>query len=164
MKKISDFKSFLMDSKSPYDPTYAPKQPKIKQKGPLERENKSGTIEYLKQLVVGIRNHRAAVNSRPNQKPVKRIVGMYAGDTNKNEEALTESYDSFNIVKPAGYGTFMTAADLGIKIQGGFAHHPSVQKQIMEKEECDCGCGEPKGTHKKNKVMLKKKRKYVGDD
>lgn len=156
MKK---FIEFFKEYKDPYDPSYAKKPPKIKSKGPLERENKSGTLEYLKQLVVGVENHRKAVNSKPNHKPVKRIVGMYAGDIDKDESSLNESYDSFNIAKPAGYGTFMTAADLGIKIQGGFAHHPSVQRQIMEREGCECGCGEPEGTHKLIRINSKKKRK-----
>lgn len=152
-----------MNLKEAYSPVYAPARPRIKEKGPLTRENKSGALEYLKQLVVGIENKRAAQNPKINRKVNDKIVGMYAGDTNKNKKALTESYDSFNIAKPAGYGTFLTAADLGIKIQGGFAHHPSVQKQIMEKEGCECGCGEPKGTHKFIKVRSKKRR-YNGDD
>jgi hypothetical protein len=155
-----------MNLKESYATVYARVPPKPKQKGPLSRENKSGTLEYLKQLVVGIKNHRKSVDAKPNHKPNKRIIGMYAGDVDKTKSALTESYDSFNIAKPTGYGTFMTAADLGIKIQGGFAHHPSVQNQIMERESCECGCGESKGTHRivKIKTNNKKKRKYFGDD
>lgn len=153
-----------MNLKESYALVYARVPPKPKEKGPINRENKSGTLEYLKQLMVGIKNSRAANDSKPNHKVNRKVVGMYAGDMDKHKSALTESYDSFNIAKPTGYGTFMTAADLGIKIQGGFAHHPSIQKQIMEKEGCDCGCGEAKGTHKLIRVTSKKKRRYNGDD
>lgn len=61
----------------------------------------------------------------------------FKGDENKmkkEETSLQESYDSFNIAKPAGYGTLMTANDMGLKIKAGFAHHPSVEEEIEEKE------------------------------
>ena len=54
-------------------------------------------------------------------------------DVKESEHNLNESYDSFNIEKPAGYGTFMTAEDMGIKIQGAFAHHPSVVKEMYRR-------------------------------
>ena len=152
-----------MNLKESYAVVYARVPPKPREKGPINRENKSSALEVLKQMVVGIENKRAAQNPKINRKYNDKIVGMYAGDTNKERSALTESYDSFNIAKPTGYGTFMTAADLGIKIQGGFAHHPSVQTQINEKEGCECGCGEAKGTHKLIRITSKKKRKYNGD-
>ena len=53
----------------------------------------------------------------------------------KEEVSLRESYESFNIAKPAGYGTFMTADDIGLKIKAGFAHHPSVEEEIRELED-----------------------------
>ena len=55
----------------------------------------------------------------------------------KEEASLQESYNSFNIAKPAGYGTFMTADDMGLKIKAGFAHHPSVEEEIRELEEIE---------------------------
>lgn len=46
------------------------------------------------------------------------------------EPKLKESIDeSFVVDRAAGYSTTYTAADLGIKIQGGFALHPSVAEE-----------------------------------
>lgn len=53
----------------------------------------------------------------------------------KEETSLQESYSSFNIAKPAGYGTLMTANDMGLKIKAGFTHHPSVEEEIIELEK-----------------------------
>lgn len=55
-------------------------------------------------------------------------------DVKESQNNLNESYDSFNIEKPAGYGTFMTAEDMGITIQGAFAHHPSVVKEMYRRK------------------------------
>jgi len=63
-----------------------------------------------------------------------------------DHNTINEGYDSFNIVKPAGYGTFLTAKDLGIKIKAGFEHHPSVEEAIEEIEEKK----NDKATNKKN--------------
>lgn len=49
----------------------------------------------------------------------------------KQKRDITES---FEIAKPTGLGTVLTAADLGIKVQGGFAHHPTVLEQMKEKD------------------------------
>jgi hypothetical protein len=47
--------------------------------------------------------------------------------------------ESFNIQYAAGVGVTLTAKDLGMKIQGGFAFHPSVMQEeeevIQEDEE-----------------------------
>lgn len=65
--------------------------------------------------------------------PKKRLQGTdslvkaYKGDT--PGEGLNES---FNIAFAAGVGVTLTAADLGMRAQGGFAHHPSVIDQIEE--------------------------------
>lgn len=40
----------------------------------------------------------------------------------------------FNIQKPSGIGTFMTARDMGMKIQGGFVLHPSVEEELENKD------------------------------
>jgi hypothetical protein len=124
-----------------YAVVYARVPPKPAMKGPIPKENKSGVLEYLKQLVVGIQNKNVALKQNPNRKANDKIVGMYAGDSSKNENALSESYE-FNIAKPAGYGTFLTAGDLGIAIKGSFAHHPTVVEAIKNKKKlCNCGCG-----------------------
>ncbi len=54
-------------------------------------------------------------------------------DENKSKK-INESYDSFKIAKPTGYGSLLTAHDMGIKMKAGFAHHPSVEEEIEELE------------------------------
>jgi nicotinic acid mononucleotide adenylyltransferase len=72
-------------------------------------------------------------NSQPN--PRKRLQGTdslvkaYKKDT--PGEGLNES---FNIAYGAGIGITLTAADMGIKAQGGFALHPSVIQQMEDEE------------------------------
>jgi len=63
----------------------------------------------------------------------RTIAGLLTQEFEHN--SLNEAYDSFNVVKAAGYGTFMTARDLGIKIKAGFEHHPTVEEAIEEIEE-----------------------------
>jgi len=45
--------------------------------------------------------------------------------------------ESFKIATAAGYSQFLTAADCGIKMQGGFAFHPSVLPPEDEEEADD---------------------------
>jgi len=146
---------------------YARVPPKPLQKGPIQRQNSSGVLEYLKQLVVGIKNKNAAMVNKPNRKVNDKIVGMYAGDTNKNGKALTESYESFTVAKAAGYSAILTAADLGIKMKGGFAHHPSVEKELTER--MGCGCDEKDCEHEleyklQKKRNLRRKQFKLGDE
>jgi len=77
------------------------------------------------------RNERSQYGAKHNKKI------EFKSDENKVEKeevSLQESYDSFNIAKPSGYGSFMTAGDIGLKIKAGFAHHPSVEEAIQELE------------------------------
>ena len=103
-------------------------------------------IYRLKSILSGItRKNRvgkedAAFIERPAKSPAfkPRKQKSPASKTNSSlnlQKPITESYDSFNVVKPVGYGAFMTAKDLGIKIQGGFAHHPSVEEVLKKLEE-----------------------------
>lgn len=72
--------------------------------------------------------------------PAKRLIGTdsltkaYVADTPcmKVNEDLNES---FNIAYAAGIGVTLTAADLGMRAQGGFAYHPSVIAEMEEVEE-----------------------------
>lgn len=41
----------------------------------------------------------------------------------------------FGIQKASGIGTFMTSKDLGMKIQGGFALHPSVEEELESRND-----------------------------
>lgn len=70
--------------------------------------------------------------------PKKRLQGTdslvkaYKKDTpGQVSESLNES---FNIAFASGVGVTLTAADLGMRAQGGFAYHPSVIQQMHEQE------------------------------
>jgi hypothetical protein len=65
--------------------------------------------------------------------PKKRLQGT--DSLRKAYQADTPGQDineSFNIAFAAGVGVTLTAADLGMRAQGGFAYHPSVIDQIEE--------------------------------
>jgi hypothetical protein len=69
--------------------------------------------------------------------PKKREIGTdslvkaYKADT-----PFSKSIDeSFNIAFASGVGVTLTAADLGMRVQGGFSLHPSVMEQIDEVDE-----------------------------
>lgn len=70
--------------------------------------------------------------------PKKRLSGTdslvkaYKKDTPGASKDMNES---FNIAYAAGIGQTFTAADLGMKINGGYAHHPSVIKEMEDMEE-----------------------------
>ncbi len=54
----------------------------------------------------------------------------------KKDTPFAESLDeSFNIAFASGVGVTLTAADLGMKVKGGFALHPSVIEEMEEVEE-----------------------------
>jgi hypothetical protein len=59
----------------------------------------------------------------------KTLVKAFKKDT--PGEGLNES---FNIAYAAGIGITLTAADMGMRAQGGFAYHPSVIDQMEEDE------------------------------
>jgi hypothetical protein len=59
----------------------------------------------------------------------KSLTKAYKRDT--PGEGLNES---FNLAFNAGVGVILTAADLGMKTQGGFAYHPSVLDQMEDEE------------------------------
>lgn len=67
--------------------------------------------------------------------PASKIPSYTIDSFQHDDKHIIESYDSFNIVKPAGFGTLMTAKDLGIKIKAGFSHHPTVEEEIEEKKK-----------------------------
>jgi hypothetical protein len=69
--------------------------------------------------------------------PKKREIGTdslvkaYKADT-----PFSKSIDeSFNIAFAAGVGITLTAADLGMRAQGGFSFHPSVIEEVDEMDE-----------------------------
>ena len=132
------FTEFILTKEETSQVKYAPSPPQTIKKLAIIRSDASGVLEVLRQRIAAFKNHLRSFMQNPNIMHNNRVLGLVAGDLDKNETALIESYDSFNIVKPAGYGTFLTAADLGIKIKAGFAHHPSVEEEIEKKSECGC--------------------------
>jgi hypothetical protein len=75
-------------------------------------------------------------NSQPD--PRKRLIGTdtlvkaLKRDTPGEGKNINES---FSIAFASGVGVTLTAADLGIRAQGGFELHPSVIKQMEDMEE-----------------------------
>ena len=69
--------------------------------------------------------------------PKKRLIGTDSlVKAYKKDTPFSESLDeSFNIAFAAGIGVTLTAADLGMKAQSGFAYHPSVIEEMDEVEE-----------------------------
>lgn len=85
--------------------------------------------------VTGDKICKCAGNSQSD--PKKRLIGTdslvkaYKADT-----PFSENLDeSFNIAYAAGIGQTYTAGDLGMKIKGGFALHPSVVEELEDMEE-----------------------------
>ena len=65
--------------------------------------------------------------------PKKRLQGTDSLDKAYRADTPGQSVnESFNIAFAAGIGVSLTSADLGMKMQGGFALHPSVIDQIEE--------------------------------
>ena len=68
--------------------------------------------------------------------PKKRLQGTDSLVKAYKKDTPGEKLDeSFNIAYAAGVGVTLTAADVGIRAQGGFALHPSVIQQMEEEEE-----------------------------
>ena len=129
------FSSFISEDRPKKIDQYTPAPPKPPAKPPRTRDqNLSGALEKHKQRIVALKQHDDKTRNIPNKKINDKIIGMYAGDTNKDKAALNEEYDTFLIDRPAGIGTFMTARDLGISTQGGYVHHPSVEEALCKKK------------------------------
>ena len=65
----------------------------------------------------------------------KKSVLTKQGEIEKKIIESSQALDeSFNIVFASGVGVTLTAADLGMKAQGGFALHPSVIAEMEERE------------------------------
>lgn len=67
--------------------------------------------------------------------PKKRLQGTDSLVKAYKKDTPGQSLDeSFNIAFASGVGVTLTAADLGMRAQGGFAYHPSVIQQMHEQE------------------------------
>jgi hypothetical protein len=86
------------------------------------------TTEESKGLWANIHAKRARIKAGSKEK--MRKPGSEGAPTKQNFIDAAESVnESFIVNRAAGYSTAYTAADLGIKIQGGFALHPSVTEE-----------------------------------
>lgn len=64
----------------------------------------------------------------------------------KDKNQISESY-SFKVEKPTGYGTLLTAKDIGIEFKGAFALHPTVESELKKCKTCvntnrECKCND----------------------
>ena len=115
--------------RAPKTPGVYTKQAEIKNKIIDEEHSNCGTPECCGQC-------ESAGNSQND--PAKRLVGTdslvkaFKKDTSGQGGDLNES---FNIAFAAGVGVSLTAADLGMKAQGGFELHPSVIAEMQAREE-----------------------------
>ena len=80
--------------------------------------------------------------SRGDDEERKEVVNVQRKKSNTTSIAKQASIkhgldESFKIATAAGYSQFLTAADCGIKMQGGFAYHPSVLPPEDEEEADD---------------------------
>ena len=80
--------------------------------------------------------------SRGDDEKRKEVVNVQRKKSNTTSIAKQASIkhgldESFKIATAAGYSQFLTAADCGIKMQGGFAYHPSVLPPDDEEEADD---------------------------
>ena len=99
-------------------------------------DRKPPHTEYTRQAEIKHKIIDEEGNTQPD--PKKRLQGTdslvkaYKKDTpGQVSESLNES---FNIAFASGVGVTLTAADLGMRAQGGFAYHPSVVQQMEEQE------------------------------
>ena len=100
----------------------------------VDRKPKTPGV-YTKQ--VEVKNKIIDEEGNVENDPKKRLIGtdslvkVYKKDTPGQDGDLNES---FNIAFAAGVGVSLTAADLGMKAQGGFALHPSVIAEMEARE------------------------------
>ena len=100
----------------------------------IDRKPKTSGV-YTKQAEV--KNKIIDEEGNAQNDPKKRLTGTdslvnaYKKDTPGQGGDINES---FNIAFAAGVGVSLTAADLGMKAQGGFALHPSVIAEMQARE------------------------------
>lgn len=121
----------VVDRKAPY--TDYIRHAEIKTKVIDEEHTNCGTPECCGQCDTAVVEK---IGNTQND-PKKRLVGTDSlVKAYKKDTPFSESLDeSFNIAFAAGVGVTLTAADLGMKVKGGFAYHPSVIEQMDEMEE-----------------------------
>jgi hypothetical protein len=121
----------VVDRKAPY--TDYIRHAEIKNKVIDEEHTKCGTPECCGQCDTAVVEK---IGNTQND-PKKRLIGTDSlVKAYKKDTPFSESLDeSFNIAFASGVGVTLTAGDLGMKVKGGFALHPSVIEQMDEMEE-----------------------------
>jgi hypothetical protein len=121
----------VVDRKPPH--TEYTRQAEIKTKVIDEDHTKCGTPECCGQCDTAVVEK---IGNTQND-PKKRLIGTDSlVKAYKKDTPFSESLDeSFNIAFASGVGVTLTAGDLGMKVKGGFALHPSVIEQMDEMEE-----------------------------
>lgn len=105
-------------------------------------DRKPPHTEYTRQAEIKQKVIDEKLGNKVNN-PKNRLIGTnalaaaYRADTPGEGKNLDES---FNIAFASGVGVTLTAGDLGIRMQGGFALHPSV---VAEQEIVHDKCGSP---------------------
>ena len=98
-------------------------------------KRKASQAKYMDSMrrlgaVLGVNHHEKLDES---DKPTSRLIGTDSlVKTYKKSTPGQKLDEAFNIAFAAGIGQTYTAADLGMKMQGGFALHPSVLDEIEE--------------------------------
>ena len=135
MHKISKIIArVIKENRQPLDEVRTALKPKYREKSLRsgnERRNRVGDEFAAFDPPVEKSPGRKPRNIKPDEarKTNKKIIF----DPKKDKKNINESYD-FMIEKPTGYGTFMTAKDLGIKFESAFEHHPSVVKELYRRK------------------------------
>ena len=101
-------------------------------------KRKASQAKYMDSMrrlgaVLGVKHHEELEES---DKPSSRLIGTNSLVKTYKKDTPGQNLDeAFNIAFAAGVGVTLTAADLGMRAQGGFALHPSVIDQMDEMEE-----------------------------
>lgn len=99
-------------------------------------DRKPPHTEYTRQAEIKTKIIDEEGNCQPD--PKKRLIGTDSlVKAFKKDTPGQDINESFNIAYAAGIGQTFTAADLGMKVQGGFALHPSVIAEMEKMEEVE---------------------------
>jgi len=99
-------------------------------------KRKASQAKYMDSMrrlgaVLGVNHHEKLEEG--SVKPSDRLIGTDSLVKTYKKDTPGQNLDeAFNIAFAAGIGQTYTAADLGMKMQGGFAYHPSVLDEIEE--------------------------------
>ena len=85
MKTLSEFITEISS-----EVKHSPPPPKVTKHPPRKKSDISTAKEVLSQILVGLKNHNVVRNSRINTKYNNKVVGLYAGDIDRDLPAISE--------------------------------------------------------------------------